>query len=149
MKKIIGDLWSKYREIISYGFWGIMTTILNYVVYFSCTKGFYINYLFSNILAWAIAVIFAFITNKIFVFQSNKWENSVVFDEFRKFISARFLSGGIEMVILFIFVNYLYLSDDVVKIFTNILIIIINYIFSKLIIFKTKEQQEGLYIGSE
>lgn len=145
MRKIVNDLYLKYREIISYGFWGVMTTILNYVVYFSCTKGFNINYLVSNIVAWIIAVVFAFVTNKVFVFQSNEWKGSIVFGEFCKFISARLLSGVIEIFILYIFVDYLSFRDDIVKIFTNILIVVINYVFSKSIIFKDKKQKNGLY----
>lgn len=131
----IKQLLKKYRELISYGFWGILTTILNYGIYFIFTKSFNINYLFSNIIAWLFAVIFAFITNKIFVFQSTLWNFSIVFNELWQFISARLFSVIIETIILYTFVNCLSFRDDILKIFTNILVIIINYVLAKFVIF--------------
>lgn len=131
----IKQLLKKYRELILYGFWGILTTILNYGIYFIFTKNFNINYLFSNIIAWLFAVIFAFITNKIFVFQSTSWNFSIVFNELWQFISARLFSVIVETIILYTFVNCLGFRDDILKIFTNILVIIINYVLAKFVIF--------------
>lgn len=126
----------KYSEIISYGFWGIMTTILNYIVYFSFTKILHTNYIFANTSAWVLAVAFAFITNKLFVFHSKTWSGSVALRELWQFISARLFSLVVETIILYIFVDSFGFRDDIMKLFTNIIVIIINYVLSKLIIFK-------------
>ena len=65
----------RYRDIISYLFWGVMTTVVNYAAYFVCTLWLHINYLISNVIAWVVAVIFAFVVNKVFVFRSLDWSS--------------------------------------------------------------------------
>lgn len=66
----IKAIYKKYKELISYGFWGVMTTLVNYVVFFVCLRLLNINYLISNVVSWVFAVMFAYITNKVFVFNS-------------------------------------------------------------------------------
>lgn len=141
MQKII-DLFRKYRELIQYGFWGVMTTLVNYVVYFACTKLAGIDYLISNVIAWCVAVIFAFVVNKVFVFQSKGWDGRALLWEFGSFVSARVLSGVMETGLLWLFVEQLYFSDSVIKIVVGVLVVIINYFFSKLIIFRKKEEKK-------
>ena len=63
----------KHRELVSYVFWGVMTTIVNYVVYFLLTEGLQVYYLTGNVIAWAISVLFAYFVNKLYVFQSRDW----------------------------------------------------------------------------
>lgn len=140
MQKII-DLFKKYRELIQYGFWGVMTTLVNYIVYFGCTKLAGIDYLISNVIAWCVAVIFAFLVNKVFVFRSKAWTGKKLLWEFSSFVSARVLSGVMETALLWLFVEQLHFSDSVIKIVAGVLVIIINYFFSKLIIFRKKEEK--------
>lgn len=142
MQKII-ELCRKYRELIQYGFWGVMTTLVNYIVYFGCTKLAGIDYLISNVAAWCVAVIFAFLVNKVFVFQANAWDAKALLWEFGSFVSARVLSGVMETGLLWLFVEQLHFSDAVIKIVAGVLVVIINYVFSKLIIFRKKDEAEA------
>lgn len=137
MQKII-DLLKKYKELIQYGFWGVMTTLVNYIVYFGCTKLVEVDYLISNVIAWCVAVIFAFVVNKVFVFRSKSWSGKALLWEFGSFVSARVLSGVMETGLLWLFVEQLHFSDSVIKIVAGVLVVIINYFFSKLIIFRKK-----------
>lgn len=133
---MIKKLFEKYKELISYVFWGGATTVVNYCVYFLCTKLLMVNYLVSNVLSWVAAVSFAFVVNKLFVFASKSWAAGTVLPELWKFVSARILSGVMETGILFLFVSLLKLPDGPVKITAGILVIILNYAVSKWLIFK-------------
>lgn len=139
--KWIREMFKKYRELISYGFWGVMTTVVNYAVYFACTKMADIDYLVGNVIAWAIAVIFAFLVNKVFVFRSTDRSAKTLLWEFGSFLSARLLSGVLETGMLFVFVEWMHFDDAVIKIIAGILVIIINYFLSKLVIFRKKEKK--------
>ncbi len=129
-------LFLRYQELISYVFWGGMTTVVNYAAYFLCTDVFHIHYLASNVIAWAAAVAFAFLVNKLLVFQSKSWARSTVFRELWQFLSARILSGVLETAVLWIFVDFLHFSDDFVKIAASVLVVVLNYALSKWIIFR-------------
>lgn len=137
MQKIL-DLLRKYRELLQYGFWGVMTTLVNYAVYFVCTKSAGIDYLLSNVIAWGVAVLFAFVVNKVFVFQSKVWKGKALVWELGSFVSARVLSGVLETGLLWLFVEQLHFSDSVIKIVAGVLVVIINYFLSKLVIFRKK-----------
>ncbi len=132
-------LYRRHRSIVDYLFWGVMTTLVNYVAYFACRLCFDINYLISNIAAWTIATAVAFVVNKLFVFRSLDWSAWVVFRECWQFVAARLLSGVLETAILKICVDWLGLNDAIVKIFSNVVVVIANYIFSKFIIFREKK----------
>ena len=134
----VKNLYLKYKELISYIFWGVATTVVNYVVYFLCTRLFQINYLASNVISWIAAVAFAFLVNKLFVFASTSWARKTVFAELWKFVSARILSGALETGILFVFVSLLHMPDGIVKIAAGVIVVILNYIISKLFIFRKK-----------
>ena len=133
---MLKKLYLKYKELVSYVFWGVMTTAVNYCVYFLLTKLFLVNYLISNVAAWVAAVVFAFVVNKLFVFDSKSWALKTVFAEGWKFLSARILSGVLETGILFLFVSVLKLPDGPVKIAAGVLVILLNYAVSKWLIFK-------------
>ena len=130
------ELFTKYKELISYVFWGAATTAVNYCVYFLCTQLLQIQYLVSNVLSWVAAVAFAFVVNKLFVFASKSWAVRKVLSELWKFVSARILSGVLETGILFLFVSALKLPDGPVKVAAGVLVIILNYAVSKWLIFK-------------
>ena len=130
----IKELMKKYRELITYVFWGGMTTVVNYIVYFACTKLLGIEYLISNVIAWVVAVIFAFWVNKIYVFQSYGRDKKTMLHEFGTFVSARVLSGVLETGMMALFVS--------VKIIASVLVVIINYVLSKLVIFKKQKEEQ-------
>lgn len=142
MQRIM-EMYKKYRELIEYGFWGVMTTLVNYIVYFSCTKLAGIDYLVSNVAAWCVAVLFAFLVNKVFVFRASSWNLKALAWEFGSFTSARVLSGVMETGLLWLFVQQWGFSDAVIKIVAGVLVIIINYVFSKLVIFRKREEKKG------
>lgn len=136
MNKILTIL-EKYinRETISYLFFGVVTTIVNYIVYYGL-RFFNVHYLAANTIAWVAAVTTAYVTNKLWVFQSKSWESSVVLREIALFAGARIVSLGIETVIMVLTVELLHFDDRIMKIVAQVIVVIVNYIFSKLIIFK-------------
>jgi putative flippase GtrA len=123
-----------YREIISYSIWGIMTTIVNILIYKTLIN-LNIHYTISTSIAWLISVIFAFFTNKIFVFRSKLYSFKYVIVEMLKFFAARFLTYFIDLFGLVYLINNLKVNSLTSKVIVNMLIIIINYILSKKMIF--------------
>ncbi len=132
------NLFKKYKETILYLIFGILSTIVNIGAYVICTRFFNIEFLISNWIAWIAAVIFAYITNKFFVFESKDINIKFLIKEFSSFVSCRILSGVIEMILMYIMISLMSINDFIVKIITNVVVIILNFIFSKLIIFKNK-----------
>ena len=126
----------QHKELISYIFWGAATTVVNYIVYFAATELLQLHYVLSNILAWALAVAFAFVVNKRLVFVSVKWDAKTVLPELWKFVSARILSGAMETGLLFLFVTLAQLPHQPVKLAVSVLVVIANYAVSKWLIFK-------------
>lgn len=142
IKQFVKNNYEKLKELFLYGFWGAITTVINYVVYAICNISLKMSGTLSNIIAWIVAVIFAFVVNKQFVFNSKDWSLNIVFKELWQFIAARLLSGVMETVLIYIFVDNLGFNGLVMKIITNVLVVIINYFLSKLFIFKKKEKKE-------
>ncbi len=126
----------KYRETILYLVFGVLSTIVNIVTYLFATRTLNLGFLLSNWIAWITAVIFAYITNKFFVFESTKRDIRFIVKEFGAFISCRIVSGVIEMIIMFVMINLLLIDDFIVKLVTNVVVMILNFLFSKLFIFK-------------
>ncbi len=127
------DLYKKYKEIINYLIFGGLTTLISIVTYAIFAKVFHIDYLISNVLSWVLAVLFAYITNKIFVFESKSKKN---IKEITSFFFFRIISLVMEMVILYIFVDMLHIDDLVTKIIAQVIVIVSNYVFSKVFVFK-------------
>ena len=134
MKKLI----EKYWDVLTYLFFGVLTTVVNYLVYLPCYNILGWSAGISNILAWTISVGFAFVTNKPFVFKSHDWSWNVVWPELCKFLGCRIGSGVLETVILMVAVDWLQWNGNVWKLITAVLVIILNYIGSKLLVFKKK-----------
>ena len=134
---MIKKLWFKYKELFFYGVFGVGATVINIVSYRVLANIFGKKYfLIANIIAWILAFIFAFITNKLFVFESKSWEAQIAMKEFVGFLSARLATGILDTVLMWLFVSVISLDDTLSKIIINILVIIINYIASKFFIFK-------------
>lgn len=136
--KTLKALFVKYYDIISYLFFGAVTTAINYLVYLPCYNWLNLSATVSNMIAWVVAVIFAFLTNKPFVFKSHDWSMKTVLPEFGKFLGCRIGSGVMETVIILLTVDCLHWNGNIMKIITNVLVIIVNYIGSKLLVFKNK-----------
>lgn len=154
MKKI-RDLFIKYKELILYVFFGGLTTLVNFAAFkfFNVVLGEE-HYLISNVIAWFVSVVFAYITNKLFVFESHTWQTKKICKEIFSFFTARIFSFAIEEAGLFALVDLLgfdkYRLDIfgfvlggkmISKIVLAIIVVILNYFFSKLVVFNKKKKQ--------
>lgn len=126
------------RETISYIFWGVMTTIVNWGVNFVAYDILHISTMFSTIISWLIAVVFAFFVNKLFVFRSRSWQPSLVYKEFLPFISCRLLSGLFDVLFMVVTVDHLGMINGLAKILSNFFVMVANYFASKFLIFNKK-----------
>ncbi len=135
---IIIKLIKKHKAFIAYGVFGVLTTIVNIVTYNYCYNIAGISNTLSNIAAWILAVTFAYLTNKVWVFGSHSWKLDVLRREIPAFISCRLATGVMDIIIMYICVDILGWSAVIMKILSNVLVIVLNYVFSKLVIFKKK-----------
>lgn len=131
-------LFIKYKELIIYIIVGIITTLVNFTVYYVSTRIFNLSPYISNIIAWMIAVTFAFITNKLVVFKSMNKNTQTILKEGISFISMRLISLGFDMATMYIIISIMHWNDLIGKIISQVIVVILNYIFSKLYIFKSK-----------
>ena len=132
------SLIEKYWDVLSYLFFGVLTTVVNYLIYLPVYNFCGLSAALSNMIAWVGAVIFAFLTNKPFVFRSHDWSAKTVVPELTKFVSCRIASGVLETVILFLAVDCMNWNGNIWKLVTQVLLIIINYVGSKLLVFRKK-----------
>ena len=136
----IKELMKKYQELIKYFIIGVITTIINYAIFAILTSALNIDIHVSNIIAWIVSVIFAYFTNKLFVFESKSFNINVLAKELLSFGAARVLSLLLEELILYVFVDRLSMNILIIKLMANVVVMIVNYILSKFVIFKkTKE----------
>ena len=134
----IKALFVKYYDILVYLIFGVLTTVVNYIVYLPCYNLLGLSSSVSNVIAWAVAVAFAYLTNKPFVFQSHDWSAETVLPELTKVIGTRLGSGALETLILLVAVDWLGMNGNMWKLITSVLVVIINYIGSKLLVFRKK-----------
>ena len=132
----IKSILRKYWDVFTYLFFGVLTTAVNYVVYLPCYNLLGFSAAISNGIAWVVAVAFAYLTNKPFVFQNHDWSMKVVLPELLSFVGCRIGSGLAETLILLITVDILSWNGNLWKIITSVLVVILNYFASKLIVFK-------------
>lgn len=132
------DLYKKYKGIISYLFFGVSTTIINVSAYWSLAHFINFPVMTSTIIAWFLAVLFAYITNRKWVFHSEAKCSREIIQEIFSFFLCRFITGIIDWVCMFLFVDILGLNDIIIKFINNVIVIILNYVTSKLVIFKNK-----------
>ena len=142
-------------EIVSYLFFGVLTTVVNFAVYmvmgifagenyeekilFTIGKYDFPLIILMNAIAWIAAVVFSFITNKLFVFESSSWKLPIFIKEFLSFIGARIISFLVfEELIFILIVTKLGVNDIIAKVLIAVFVIVFNYIASKLIIFRKK-----------
>lgn len=136
MKKI-KELYLRYKEVINYLIFGGLSTVVNFVSYFIVARIIGIDEVVSSAISWFCAVLFAYITNKLFVFESKTGNLKQTLIEMIKFFLARILSGILCDVGTFaVMVKVFNINDIISKIITQIMVIVVNYIFSKLVIFK-------------
>ena len=134
LKKLI----EKYGDILSYLFFGVLTTAVNYLVYLPCYNLLHLSAAVSNVVAWVFAVAFAYLTNKPFVFKSHDWSAKTVMPELTKFVMTRLGSGVLETIIIFLTVDMLQWNGNLMKLVTSFLVVVLNYVGSKLLVFRKK-----------
>ena len=137
-KTMIKELWTKYKSMIMYVVFGGLTTVVNMVSYYICYNLLHIPNVPSTAIAWVLAVIFAFITNKLWVFDSKSFDKQTLLHEVPTFFGARIATGLLDIAIMYLAVDVAHMNPTVWKLISNVLVIIINYIASKLIIFKKR-----------
>lgn len=133
----IKEYYLKYKELINYLVFGILSTVVNFVTFFVCNDLLKIDELISNVIAWVVAVLFAYLTNRKFVFESS---NKDVIKEIFSFFICRILTLLITDIGIFaLLVKVFSINVYVVKVINQIIVTILNYVFSKVFIFKNKE----------
>ena len=138
MKELITkgfELYKKYKMPILYLIFGGLTTLINIVAYFVCYNLLEISNVTSNIIAWVVAVFFAFVTNKVYVFESKS--KSILY-ELSTFLACRLGTGVLDLGIMYFTVDILKWNALLMKIISNVIVIVLNFVFSKMIIFKKK-----------
>lgn len=138
--KNIRVIFEKYRDILAYLFFGTLTTLVNYLVYFPLYNWMRLPATASNVIAWVFAVAFAYLTNKPFVFKSHDWSVKTVMPELTKFIGCRIGSGIFETAIIWLTVDKLLWNGNLMKIFISVIVVILNYIGSKWLVFVKKDR---------
>ncbi|MBO0424255.1 teichoic acid glycosylation protein [Enterococcus plantarum] len=132
------ELFHKYKEVISYLVFGVATTIVNIVIFFICKDILGIDYKISNAIGWFLSVLFAFFTNKYFVFASNHEDIGSFIREMLLFYWYRILSFVVDMALMVLMIEWLHISDFWAKMVTQVAVVVLNYFFSKFFIFKKK-----------
>jgi putative flippase GtrA len=137
MKKL-ESLVRKYWDVLVYLIFGVLTTLVNFLVYYPCYNLLSLSATVSSVIAWVVAVVFAYLTNKPFVFRSHDWSLKIVLPEAAKFVGCRIGSGALETAILFVTVDLLQWNGNIWKIPASVLVVILNYVSSKLLVFRKK-----------
>lgn len=132
-KVMVKELYIKYKEVINYLVFGVLTTVVNIVVYFVFADVLHVQYLISNCVAWFLSVLFAYVTNRKYVFESKS--NSIA-EEMSKFFASRLATGALDMVLMWLLVSMLCVNGVVSKVLANVVVVVSNYILSKLVVFK-------------
>lgn len=125
-------------EMILYIVFGVLTTLINIAAFQLASGPLHWSWQAANIFAWVLAVAFAFITNKLYVFRSKSFAASVVWKELFEFLGARLLSLGVDYLCMWVLIDLCGWNGLLAKIADNVIVIIINYALSKLVIFKKK-----------
>lgn len=134
----IKALWNKYKDLIPYGIFGVLTTVVNIAVYALCARKLNMSTITSTVTAWVIAVLFAYVTNRKWVFHSKATGAKAIVTEIVSFFACRLLTGVLDVGIMKLFVDMLHFNDVIIKALSNILVIILNYVASKLVIFRKR-----------
>lgn len=137
--RIFATLYYKHREIWLYLFFGAVTTAVNFVVFLLLRRIFGFDEHTANIIAWCIAVLTAFFTNRHYVFQSESRGTGILYEFFR-FAGSRVGTLLFEEAAILIFVTWLSLYDVAIKLFVAIFVIVLNYLFSRFLVFYKKEK---------
>lgn len=132
-------LYRKYREVILYAFFGALTTLVNWGSYWALADVLRIPYLASTVIAQVLAILFAYVTNRKWVFESRACGFKEVMGEMLRFFSARGVSLLLDLGCMYVGVDLLHINDKLMKLLANVVVVIANYVFSKLFVFRKEK----------
>lgn len=134
------NIYKKNKEIINYLIFGVLTTVVSFVVYFIFAKVFKIDEVISNVISWFFSVLFAFITNKLYVFESKETAKKTLLKEIISFYLARLFTGVVcDLGVFALMVKMFKINDVLSKLVTQVIVTVLNYVFSKLLVFKNNK----------
>lgn len=133
---MIKKLLLKYKELILYVFFGGLTTLVNLGTFALLAEMLHMNYIPATVISWIISVLFAYITNRIWVFESKVTGVKGILLELLKFFVFRGLSGLLDLGCMYVGVDLLHVNQMIMKLVSNVLVVIANYVFSKIFIFR-------------
>ena len=136
--KPLQPFWQRHREVLLYLFFGGLTTVISIGSFWLCESGFDLNEHIANTISWLLAVLFAFLTNRLWVFQAPA-KGVTLWMQLLRFYGGRLATFLVEEVILLVFITWLNFHELTVKIAAQIVVLILNYIVSKLFVFRSKK----------
>ncbi len=139
----MSELFNKHKQKINYLFFGGCTTLINTAVYYICYENFELSNIPSNVFAWIAAALFAYVTNKIWVFESNSADVKTLLKELSNFFGCRMATALLDLTIMIVSVDLLKWNALIMKIVANLIVIILNYVLSKLIVFKNDQDSNS------
>ena len=141
---MLRNLWSRYRRWVLYGVFGMLTTAVNFAAYFLCYQILGWANVPSTLIAWFLAVLFAFLTNKVWVFDSRRFAFRLVLQEGFRFFSSRAMTGVLDLVIMYVGVDVLAGSAMLWKIGSDIIVTVLNYLASRYWAFRAAGGRHGV-----
>ena len=129
-------LYKKHEEGFNYLIFGFLAFVLNYFLYFLFADTLSMHYMAATVISWVLTVVFAYWTNRTFVFKSQNKEISAIVKEFISFIGARVATEVLEIVLMYVMVDMLFINDKISKLVCQTIVILANYVLSKIWIFK-------------
>ena len=137
------SLFLKYKELILYVFFGGLTTLVNWGSYWVLADIFHVPYLWATAIAQILSILFAYVTNRVWVFESRAKGFTAVFWEMVRFFGCRVASFVLDLVCMRVGVGGLHVNDKVMKLLSNVIVIIVNYVFSKVFVFRKPREKQG------
>ena len=139
----IKSFFLKYKELILYVFFGGLTTLVNWGSYWVLADIFHVPYLWATAIAQILSILFAYVTNRVWVFASRAKGFTAVFWEMVRFFGCRGASFVLDLVCMRVGVGGLHVNDKVMKLLSNVIVIIVNYVFSKVFVFRKPREKQG------
>lgn len=134
--RIFEKPYKKYKNVLLYLFFGVLTTLINIAVFWFMGTGLSLNIHLSNGVAWTVAVIFAYVTNRTWVFKEHAEGRTGIIKEILGFGAGRLFTLGVEELMLIVFVDLLRFNKNIIKLIAQVVVVILNYVVSKLFVFK-------------
>ena len=141
MQQLFHKYWQKYHELVLYVFFGVLTTLVNWALYWLLADVLHVHYMAATFLAQVLAILFAYFTNRRWVFESKVHGARAVAMEMARFFAARGVSLVMDMLFMFVGVDLLHVDDKLVKVVSSVAVVIANYVFSKLFVFNRQDSE--------